>query len=391
MILPLVYVLGAVGMTTSFNQRMLDPLTALIARDTGFDISMIVMLSPAFTLPYALSQPFLGPLADSIGKARVLRICLITIAVVTALSYFATDYWLLFSMRVVTGLAAGGIIPVALALIADRTPVEQRQIALSRFMLAIIIGQLYASPLSAFIAKTWHWQVVFFLGAAMAAIGVVILFRRVKPNPDAERRPFSLSTAMATYRRILASPIARACYVGVFAEGLFIFGFTPHIAPYLEEHRFGGAIEAGYVLASMGLGGLIYGIVVPRLVKRFSIYTLMKAGGVMLGTGFLGIALASGWPWIAVAYGVIGFGFYMLHSGLQTCVTEVLPDQRASVVSLHAFFMFFGIAAGPIFFDLITGRAGSTAALMVSSIAIVVASVAATSFLQRKSRDDGAG
>lgn len=382
--IPLVVVLGAVALAVSYNQRMLDPLTAVIARDAAYEVSRVVLLSPAFTLPYALGQPLLGPLADSLGKAKVLRLSMLLILFSSAAGYFATDYWWLFFWRFLAGIGAGGIIPVALALIADRTPVEERQIALSHFMSVVMIGQLYVSPLSAWLASHVGWQFNFVVAAGMATFSTLLLLWRVKPNPAAVRKPFSVPAAARTYRAILSSPIARTCYAAVFAEGSFIFSIVPHIAPYLEFRHLGGSVEAGYVLAAMGVGGMLYAAAIRALARRHSIFMLMQAGTLMIAAGLAGVALLPSWPLIALAYGIVGFGFYMLHSGLQTRVTEVMPESRASVVSLHAFSMFIGFAVGPPVFGWLAGTIGFAPAILFCAAGILLAGTGAVQFLRRR-------
>ncbi|MCA0423094.1 MAG: MFS transporter [Proteobacteria bacterium] len=383
MTLPLVVVLGIVGIGVSYNQRMLDPLTVLLARDLAAEVSNIVLLSPAFTLPYALGQPILGPVADAVGKARVLRLCMATIIASAVATLFVTNYPLLVALRMLAGLAAGGIIPVSLALIADRTPVEERQVAMSHFMLVLIVSQIFTAPVSAYVAQKFHWHATVIVALVLAAFAYAMLLWRVKPNSRAVRTPFSAVNAVRTYRTILADPRARTCYAAVLAEGIFIFGITPHIAPILEQRGLGGATEAGYVLAGMGGGGILYALSVTRLVRRFDIFTLMRAGGVLVATGLFATALSLNWQMMVVAYAILGFGFYMLHSGLQTRVTEVIPTSRASVVSLHAFFMFLGIAGGPILFGWADTHFGLLWPLLVFAAGILIASTGAASRLKR--------
>lgn len=381
---PLVVILGTVGLAVSYNQRMLDPLTVVISRDAGFALDSVVLFSSAFLLPYALGQPLIGPMADSIGKARVLRLSMATILLADLMAFFVTSYEGLFALRVLAGLGAGGIIPVSIALIADRTPIEKRQVALSHFMSVLMVGQLYASPLSAYISQKMGWQYVYPTAAIFAALSLAMLFWQLQPNPNAVRRPFSVRQAAGTYRQILSSPVARACFLGVFCESVFIFSFLPHIAPYLEMKGYGGAIEAGYVLAAMGVGGMIYAASVSFLAKRYSLFGLMKAGGILASAGLVGMAFAPSWGWLALAVSVAGYGFYMLHSGLQTCVTEVMPQSRASVVSLHAFFFFIGFGVGPIVFGQMLNRTGSVFTFLFDAAAILIASLAVTQFLKAR-------
>ena len=371
-------------MAATFNQRMLEPLTVVIARAFEVDVGLAVLVSPAFTLPYALGQLVLGPLADSFGKVRVLRASLLVLALAGLAAWFATDFATLIACRLIAGAAAGGLIPVALALIGDRVPQEQRQVAMSHFMSVLIITQIYTPPLSSAVAQWTDWHVVFLLSVLISAISLTVMFWQIQPNTTMVRPPFSVGQAIATYRTILQSPVARACFAAVLAESLFIFGFSPHIAPYIEANGMGGVVEAGYILAVFGLGGIVYSIIVGPLARRFSVFTLMRAGTVIVTFGLLVIAVSPVWWGIALAYFPIGFGFYMLHSGIQSRVTEVLPGKRASVVSLHAFFMFLGFAVGPLLFGALSKLTSIPPALVLCALAIFSAGIVVSLFLQRR-------
>jgi hypothetical protein len=69
-------------------------------------------------------------------------------------------------VRAVTGIAAGGIIPIAMAAIGDRAPMQERQIALGRFLVLMIIGQMSGSACSGLIAT--HADVDHIQGLAKA-------------------------------------------------------------------------------------------------------------------------------------------------------------------------------------------------------------------------------
>ena len=383
--MPYLFVLGCLGLVASFNQRMLDPLTPLIAREIGVATDLVVMLAPAFTLPYALGQPFLGPIGDSFGKALVLKIALLVLVIATGLTAIAPSYEILFALRVVTGIAAGAIIPTSLAIIGDRYPLEQRQVALSRFMIALIVGQLFSGPISAYLAQLSNWHAVPTFAAVLGLMGFVLTSIKIKPRVDAVRPKLSLSGSIATYRAILSNPVARACYFAVFAEGILVFGFTPHIALYLQGRNLGSVTEAGYIMAGLGLGGVIFAFVVKQLVQRFNPYSIMQTGGIVMGGGLAVVPFCPTWPMIVVAFGVLGFGFYMLHSGLQVQTTEVMPEARASAVSLHAFFLFLGIAAGPVVMGFLVASIGFASALVINGLSMLVVSWLAIHILAKSS------
>jgi predicted MFS family arabinose efflux permease len=57
-------------------------------------------------------------------------------------------------------------------------------------------------------------------------------------------------------------------------------------------------------------------------------------------------------------FGVLGFGFYMIHNTLQIMATELVPTARGSAVSLYATFFFSGQALGALLAAQLIGLIG---------------------------------
>ena len=97
-----------------------------------------------------------------------------------ALCAVAPTIELLFALRVLAGMAAGGVIPTSLGMIGDRVAMASRQVAISRFLAAVILGQLAGSSVSGLLAAWIGWRGVFGLAAALtaaAALGAIFGFR----------------------------------------------------------------------------------------------------------------------------------------------------------------------------------------------------------------------
>jgi len=62
---------GTAVFAGSLATRATDPVIAEIAMDFGTTATAAALLGTAYTLPFALSQPVLGPVADAVGKRRM--------------------------------------------------------------------------------------------------------------------------------------------------------------------------------------------------------------------------------------------------------------------------------------------------------------------------------
>ena len=104
----LIPVLGLCGFASTFTMRLIDPLVPTLAGEFGQSVHQIAFLVTAFASCYALGQPFLGPIADSVGKLRSIATCLAALCVLSILAAFATSFWMLLVLRALGGIMAGG-------------------------------------------------------------------------------------------------------------------------------------------------------------------------------------------------------------------------------------------------------------------------------------------
>ncbi|MCC5862716.1 MAG: MFS transporter [Gammaproteobacteria bacterium] len=367
--MPLLVVLALACFVASLSLRVVDPMVPGIARDLAAAPELIALLASAVAFPYALSQPILGPLGDSVGKARVMKVCLVVLTLSLLVCALAPTVEILFAARIVSGVAGGGLIPVALAVVGDRFPMETRQVALSRVLAAMIVALLLGAVASGVIADAFGWRVVMGLATLLSAVSLVLTLRYLQARATSPGGRFNVDSILTGYRAVFSNPRARICFSAVFVEGLLIFGFMPYVAIVLEDRSAGGIREAGFIIAGMGAGGLLYAGIVKRLLARLGgMFNLMRLGGLLAATGFLTVALAGPWWPAALGFVLIGFGFFSVHNSLQTQATELAPDHRGSAVSLHAFFFFMGQAVGVPIYGLLLGWIGVPTSLMSAGL-----------------------
>lgn len=366
--MPLLLVLSLACFSSALIIRLTDPVVVQIARDFAVDPGTVALLASAFAFPYALGQPVLGPLADTVGKARVIKVCLAVVALGMVASALAPRVELLFAGRAIAGLAAGGVIPVGLALVGDRFPLAERQVALSRLLGAMLTGQLIGAIGAGVIGAHAGWRVVLGLGAGIVLAALALTLARLSARSDVERPKFSLARIREAYAQVFANPRAKICYAAVFVEGVCIIGLVPYLAVLLEKRGAGGVTEAGFVLGGLGTGGVLFSLLVGFLLNRLGgSLNLMRAGGAIAGAGLLAYGLSPGVVAETLSFLVLGLGFYMLHNSLQTQATELAPSARGAAVALHASFFFAGQATGPIAYRLGFASLGTLTPILIAA------------------------
>ena len=364
---------STVAFATSLFGRAIDPIIPPIAIDLGVAIETVALLSTAFSLPFALIQPVLGPLADAFGKTRIMTGCLLILVATAAIGAIATNFSTLLASRVLAGIAAGGIFPVSLAIVGDLVPVAERQIALGRYLAVVISGNFLGGSLSGAVADLIGWRGVFVvIGCCGAAAFVASRFGFAGQEKPAGAH-LEIKAIPGLFRDILRGRRAKICYAAVFLEGVAIFGLFPYVALLLLDRGEPRASIAGLVLGGFALGGVAYALMVRTLVGRFGPKRLMLGGAAVAAVALLGAALRVPWSAEMAVFAVIGYGFYMLHGCIQVQATEIAPSARGAAMALHSFFFFTGQAIGPVLygFGLIHFGAVMTLALAGTMMLVV--------------------
>jgi MFS transporter, DHA1 family, inner membrane transport protein len=383
--MPLLYVLSAAAFVSAFSIRILDPLVPSIARDLGVTIGAAAMLAPAYTFPYALSQPVLGALGDRFGKERIIKICTAVLATALLVAVFASNYSVLFVARCVAGIGGGGMIPIAFAIIGDRFPVAERQVALARLVMASQIAILTSSSLSGLLAARFGWRVAFVLACGVAATSFLLMWRGLPETPlEAEVRPLNLQTLKDQYGGVLRGAMARYVLPAAVVEGIVLFGLLPFVAYRLELRGLGGLEEAGLVLAAMSIGGIVFTLLVGRLLTRFGRARLIRIGGLLVSFALFALSLSRSWHMEAALFTMLGFGFFMIHNSLQLLATELMPAARASSVALFACCFFSGQALGPMLYHVAFATLGLGMPLIIAGTIFLTMALVLAGVLERK-------
>ena len=374
--------IALVVFASSLFMRSTDPVIPQIA--VGLYVAPVTaaLLSTAFTLPYALVQPLLGALADIFSKSRLMLLCLFIVTAATLVCGMSTSFEMLMTARVVAGLAAGGVVPIAFALVGDRFPIAERQVAMGRLLFAIMTGNLLGATLAGVVADLAGWRGVFFVLAGFGALVLSAAALGFRGFSEPTGR-FDMSTLGSNYGAIFRNPLAKICFGAVFLEAVFMYGVFPHVATMMHDAGETRASIAGVVLAGFGIGGALYGVLVSRLLPRIGETLMMRIGGATIGVCLLVIAAQLSWPVEFVNFALLGFGFYMLHAVIQIYASELAPAARGSSMALHSFFFFLGQAVGPIVYGIGMRTIGITPVLLLGAAVLIGVGFICAQWLRR--------
>src|SRR4051794_11432583 len=142
------------------DQTILATALPTIATDLGriSDVSWVVT---AYVVAAAAATPLWGKLGDRLGRTRMLELALAVFVAASAVCGAAQDITQLIVLRLVQGVAAGGLMALAMAAVGDLVSPRERgryqgYIA-ATFAVATVVGPLVGGAL----VETVGWRWVF--------------------------------------------------------------------------------------------------------------------------------------------------------------------------------------------------------------------------------------
>jgi predicted MFS family arabinose efflux permease len=325
----------------------------------------------AFTLAYGLFQIVHGPLGDRVGKLRTVGGATLIAALASLGCAFAPSLHALTWLRFATGIGAAAIVPLSLAWIGDNTPYEKRQATLGRFIGIVLLGQILGPALGGALAEFVSWRDVFYvLAAVFLGVGIVLFNEERK----ARRLPAPVRTqtgVLRAYSDVLRDRWVRTVMLTVSLEGALFYGVLAYTGAYLKERFDLSYLIIGALLAGFGLGGVIYSLLVRRLLARLGEKGFVLAGGLILFVCFLLLPLLPAWQATVPIFIASGFGFYMFHNTLQTKATEMAPQARGTAIAVFAFSLFMGQASGVAACGLLISAVGYQWSFMLAGVGLL--------------------
>ena len=366
--------------SSALTVRAVDPVVPQIATDFGITPTTAASLAAAFAA-YGLTLPVLGPVADAVGKVKVMLACLVILTITSFMSVVASEFWVLLVIRIVAGAACGGSFPIAMAIVSDLVPVAQRQVVIGRLLIGTISGNLLGAALSGIIADFVHWRGVFVVLGCVTAAALALGAWGLRGLPEAPRQTLHVLAVISRYRDIFRIRTARICYMTVALEGFFLFGVFPYVAVLLLAGGEPRASIAGVVVAAFAVGGMMYSFSVGRLLRWFGQKKVMMVGGAFTSIALAIVGFGPPWPVQAAAFALMGLGFYMLHASIQVYVTELAPATRSSAVAFHTFSFFVGGGLSPLVYGASIANLGPPLTLGVAAIAMLAIGIVSAQLL----------
>jgi len=160
----------------ALDLAIIGPALPGIQAEFGISTRQLSVLFNAYVLCQMIGTPLLAKFSDRVGPRTAYVLSVSLFALGSLLLVLATAPAMLYWGRAIQGFGAGGVVPIAAAIIGGTLPPKERGPALGTlgtvFGLAFIIGPVLGGLLLPF---GWHW--LFLINLPIAAVLIAGAFR----------------------------------------------------------------------------------------------------------------------------------------------------------------------------------------------------------------------
>ncbi|WP_416840775.1 MFS transporter [Haloferax sp. DFSO52] len=343
------------------------------------------LLVSAYFIVGIVVSPFVGLLADRIGRKRVLIPALLVFSVAGLACYFAPNYLVLLGLRAIQGTAAAALFVTTVTVIGDVFEGVQRNAVLGANIAILSLGAAVFPVLGGALA-TVAWNAPFIayaFGFPVALFAYVALDETVK-KPSEESDDASTSSGQtAGYLSGAISALTLgmgALLTTAFITEFFLFGALVTALPFLLTAVYGvGPLYIGLVLMVAEAGAIGAASANGRLAKTLSNGRIITLGFVCYALALAGVYVAPSPVLVMVSVLLFGAGLGLSMPAVDAAVSNrVTQEYRAGLLGLRNSTTFLGRATGPVVFAAAATAVGYRPLMGVAAVALAgVALVAA--------------
>lgn len=331
------------------------PIMPFYIQNMGVGGRELGLLMSTYSLMQLVFTPVWGMLSDRLGRKPVLSIGIFGYAATLLFFGLATQFWMLFLARTLSGILSSATMPTAMAYIGDNTADKERSAGMGKLGAAMGVGVVFGPLLGGWLSE-YSLQLPFFIGAAAAFCALLLVLLIL---PESHQRKTTSTTSRWNWHAIRAIILSSAgiLLLLIFLIAFGLASFQGIIGLYVIQRLGFVTTQVGALWMVMGVVMIVVqGALIGPLTKLMGEVCLIRLG--MLGStiGYGLILLAGGFISLLVAVGFLTLSLALVGPSLNARISLYAGDHMGGLMGLNSTAASLGRVLGPLWagplFDL---------------------------------------
>jgi DHA1 family multidrug resistance protein-like MFS transporter len=330
---------------------MVIPIFPFYIERLGASGSQYGLLIATYAIMQFLFSPLWGGLSDRIGRKPILLIGILGSGLTVLMFGLASQLWMLFVARLLSGLLASATMPAAMAYIGDSTSEAERGGGIGQLGAAAGLGLILGPGLGGWLAKE-SLSTPFFIAAALSLVSVLLIAAFLPESlPAGARQAAESRLKLADLGEIwqaLFGPLG-VLLVMAFLVSFAATNFQAIFGLYaLEKFGFNPGQIGMILMVAALVSALIQGTLTGPLTRRWHEAILIKVFLLTNAAGFLVLLMAYDYVTVLVSTGIYTLAHTLLRPVVQSLTSKRAPAGQGSAMGLNSAFISLGQIAGPL-------------------------------------------
>ncbi|MCZ8517746.1 MDR family MFS transporter [Paenibacillus filicis] len=366
-------------------------MPSIVGELGGF--SLYSWVFSAFSLMQAVTTPIYGKLSDLFGRKPIFITGIVIFLTGSILCGLSKSMIMLVIFRLIQGLGAGAVQPIAMTIVGDMYTIEERAKIQGYFSSVFGISSVIGPLVGGFIVQYAHWSWIFWMNVPLGILSIagVVLFlhegiEKQKRSIDyAGSGLFFISITslmivliqggvawswtspqiivlmlvfilgsglfLAQERRtsepmmplhIWKNRFITVANTATFTSGALVIGLTSFLPTYIQGVMGSSAFVAGFTLTVMTVGWPIAALAAGHLIIKIGIRPTAVMGGIAAFIGslfFITLDPAKGPIWAGTGSFIIGIGMGLTSSTFMISIQNSVQWQMRGVATASNMFM----------------------------------------------------
>lgn len=364
------------------DTHLLIPVIALYASSLGAGIGMVGLIVGLYSIINTPANIVFGRLIDRVGYRAPLIAGLIGDILSMVFYAFTRSPLHLALVRVLHGASGALVAPSTMSIIAHHSVSERRGRSMSFYGMALASASLVGYPVSGLIASRLGFNALFFFGASLVGIGMLLSLMLPAGSKAAEGRSATGDSARKVRSLITRRGLVPS-YAAIFAQ-YFTFGGVVTLLPAHVERLGMGAFEVGMMLAAFSAMFVLTQFPSGTISDRVGRLPPIVGGLLCVIIALTVLPRLSSFALLAAVMGLYGVGYGLLFPSISALISDhTNANERGLATGLFHALLTAGVAIGAPVMGWVGGLTGTGAGLVITPVPVLLALVIALTFLKR--------
>lgn len=368
---------------------MILPLFARRFETFGAGVEALGASAMAYALTGTVAAPFIGMLADRIGRRPIILFSLAAYVLAFTGYLFAASAWLLILLRGLAGLFTAGLVPAIMSSVGDLASENRRAQWIGIVSGGASAGWVIGPYVGGLLYDHFGYVVPFAASIGLELSALLLTLFLVPETYTPLTHPAAIpSTWRSGFPGLPALP-AFSLMILISFGVLFAWAFIePQFMFYAYDDLGWTSSRLGLVMSTYGLAFMFGEFALGQLSDHFGRKPVLVLGLALFSTQFIGLVIFQDMTWIMVSFILAGLGNALYDPALSAFLLDIAPPEHtARIMGIKGTVGSLGNMLGPAVLVLVTPFVGSKVVFLISAVLVLMLSLT-SGFAMRVPRRD---